>query len=157
MKNVVEFKEINGDEYPSVCSLISTVEDTYKNEIVDYLRKGKHIAESPARLTDYITGQPIGIHLSMQSDGQYFWRSDIVYYYEKYNIKLNDDFVAHVLNSGCQVYIEDLEEFDGTYVDVNAPIPDVLYDYTAMAQYMRVNGKEYSQITEEEIESFRIN
>ena len=66
-------------------------------------------------------------------------------------------YFSALLPLESQVYIEDLEEFDGTYVDVNAPIPDVLYDYTAMAQYMRVNGKEYSQITEEEIESFRIN
>lgn len=97
MKSIVKFRELNGNEYPSIQSMISSIKDAEKDIIVEYLKSGKHIAESPSRLTDLITGQPIGIPLSMQSDGQYSWRSDVVYYYEKYNIKLNDDFVAHVL------------------------------------------------------------
>lgn len=52
-------------------------------------------------------------------------------------------------------YIEDSDEFDGTYVDINASAPDVLYDYTEMARYMRENNKEFDQMTSEEIERFR--
>lgn len=55
------------------------------------------------------------------------------------------------------VYIEDLDEFDGTYVDINASASDVLYDYTAMAIYMREHNKEFDQMTHEEIEQFRTN
>lgn len=54
-------------------------------------------------------------------------------------------------------YIEDLDEFDGTYVDINASAPDVLYDYTEMARYMRENNKEFDQMTNEEIEQFQTN
>lgn len=97
MKSIVEFKEIYGSNYPSIKSLVSSTVDVEKQKIVEYLKKGKHIAESPSRITDFITGQPINIPLSMQSDGQYSWRSDIIYYYENYNIKLNPEFVAHVL------------------------------------------------------------
>lgn len=53
------------------------------------------------------------------------------------------------------VYIEDSDEFDGTYVDINASAPDILYDYTEMARYMRENNKEFDQMTSEEIERFR--
>ena len=96
-KDIVRFKELFGDEYPPLASLISSHEDIYKKIIVDHLKSGTHIAESPGRVVDIITGEPIGIPLSMLSDGVYSWRSDMIYYYEKYNLELNQDFVDHVL------------------------------------------------------------
>lgn len=53
-------------------------------------------------------------------------------------------------------YIEDLEEFDGTYTDINASPPDALYNYTSLGRYMREYNKEFNQMSEEEIEWFRI-
>lgn len=97
MKNIVEFKEVHGNNYPSIRSMISENEDENKNVIIAYLKNGKHTAESPSRLTDFITGKPLNMSLAMQSDGIYSWRSDFVYYYEKYNLKLNPDFIRHVL------------------------------------------------------------
>lgn len=97
MRDIVKFKEIFGDEYPLLESMISSQEDSNKKTIAEYLKNGKHIAESPARLVDFMTGEPLRMPLSMQSDGVYSWRSDIVYYYEKYNLKLNSDFIDHVL------------------------------------------------------------
>lgn len=32
------------------------------------------------------------------SDGVYQWTSDEIYYFEKYNLKLNDDFISYVLS-----------------------------------------------------------
>jgi len=31
------------------------------------------------------------------NDGKYTWRSDVIYYFEKYNLKLPDEFVKEVL------------------------------------------------------------
>ncbi len=98
MKSIVEFKEIHGNNYPSIQTLISSTEDEYKLKIIDYLKKGRHIAESPSRVTDFITKKPLKMALSMQSDGVYSWRSDFVYYYENYNIKLKPEFINHVLS-----------------------------------------------------------
>ena len=56
MKSIVEFKEIYGSNYPSIKSLVSSTADVEKQKIVEYLKKGKHIAESPSRVTDFITG-----------------------------------------------------------------------------------------------------
>lgn len=103
MKNVVEIREVNGDAYPSIKTLINDTPDSYKQIIIDYLKAGKHIAESPSRAVDFITGEPIGFPLSMQGDGMYSWRSDIVYYYEKYNIYLNEDFIKYVI----YIYVDD--------------------------------------------------
>lgn len=97
MKNIVEFKEVYGNNYPSIQTLVSSTEDKDKTKIIDYLKKGRHIAESPSRITDFITGKPLNMSLSMQSDGVYSWRSDFVYYYENYNIRLKPDFINHVL------------------------------------------------------------
>lgn len=33
----------------------------------------------------------------MYNDGEYAWRSDIIYYVEKYNMRLEEDFVNKVL------------------------------------------------------------
>ena len=98
MKSIVEFKEVYGSDYPSIKSLVSSTVDAEKQKIIEYLKKGKHIAESPSRVTDFITGQPIKTPLSMLSDGYYSWRSDIIYYYENYNIRLKPEFIAYVLS-----------------------------------------------------------
>lgn len=45
------------------------------------------------------------------------------------------------------VYIEDLDEFDGTYVDINTSAPYELYNYTEIATYMRENDLEFKQMT----------
>lgn len=34
----------------------------------------------------------------MLEDDKYAWRSDLIYYFEKYNLKLDDDFIAHVMS-----------------------------------------------------------
>ena len=39
MKSIVEFKEIHGNNYPSIQTLISSTEDEYKLKIIDYLKK----------------------------------------------------------------------------------------------------------------------
>lgn len=98
LKNIVEFKEVFGNQFPSMQSMISQNEDRNKALIVAYLKNGKRTAESPSRPIDFVTGKPLNMSLSMQSDGEYTWRSDFVYYYEKYNLKLNPDFISHVLN-----------------------------------------------------------
>ena len=33
------------------------------------------------------------------SDGVYQWYEDEIYHFEKYNLKLNDDFIQHVLSN----------------------------------------------------------
>lgn len=97
MKNIVEFKEVYGNDYPSIRSMISENKDKNKDIIIAYLKNGKRTAESPSRPIDLITGKSLNMSLAMQSDGMYTWRSDFVYYYEKYNLKLNPDFISHVL------------------------------------------------------------
>ena len=93
------YKEIyHNDSFPSISDFVSNNEMENKTVILDYLRKGKVTAASPARMVDVINGEKIDGSLKMLEDDKYAWRSDLIYYFEKYNLKLDDDFIAHVLS-----------------------------------------------------------
>lgn len=51
----------------------------------------------PMIARDAITGERIGVP-AVYRDGDYSWRTETIYYFEKYNLALPDDFVAHVLS-----------------------------------------------------------
>lgn len=71
----------------------------YKDRIVRYMKNGKISSCSPAIVKDVLSGEPINAPLSCMNDGIYAWRSDLIYYIEKYNINLPDDFIKHVLQN----------------------------------------------------------
>ncbi len=70
-----------------------------KEILLHYLRSGKEIGACPAIVKDEITGEHLGGDLLLLTDGTYEWMSDIAYYFEKYNLRLPEDFVAHALAS----------------------------------------------------------
>lgn len=99
MKILAQVSELYGTGYPKISTLISETPIDEKQCVLSYLRNGTHTSESPAKVRDVITGESINERLSMQSDGVYAWRSDIAYYFDKYNIDLGNDFINHVLKS----------------------------------------------------------
>ena len=93
------YKEIyNNNDYPSIKDDINKPTE-YTNKIINYMKKCKVSSDSPAIVTDIFTGEPINATLSCMNDGKYAWRSDLIYYIEKYNLKLPDDFIIHVINN----------------------------------------------------------
>ena len=62
------------------------------------MKKCKIGAVAPAIVTDLINPQIRFGELYMMSDGKYGWRSDVIYYVEKYDMELPEEFVQHVLN-----------------------------------------------------------
>lgn len=92
-------KEImNDSNYPSIYDLVSDNEIQNKSYIVNYLKSGRVSSASPSIVYDIISGEKINQHLEMLNDGKYAWRSDTIYYFEKYNMKLSDEFIDHVLS-----------------------------------------------------------
>lgn len=53
---------------------------------------------APARLRDVVSGDVIYEPLAFSEDGEYAWRSDVVYYFEKYNLTLPEEFIVTVIN-----------------------------------------------------------
>lgn len=100
MKSVCDEKKIFGDkDLIYLKSLISDTPITGKDKIIRHLRNGKSIAAAAGRARDVFTGEPIKGELLCLSDGEFEWRSDVIYYVDKYNLQLSGEFVEHVLNA----------------------------------------------------------
>ena len=98
MKMVGETREIyHDDQYPSILDLINKP-IREKEKVLSYMRKGHIDAVAPARLRDVINPENKIPDLFLMSDGTYGWRSDVIYYVEKYDMALPDEFVQHVLS-----------------------------------------------------------
>jgi len=98
LKKIGMFKEIDATESISIQDLISDEPIAGKSKVLSYLKSRPVSAAAPAVLIDVITGESIQSALTSHNDGVYWWRSDVIYYFEEYNLKLPDEFIEHVLH-----------------------------------------------------------
>lgn len=85
------FKERHGKNYPAFQTTESDI--PCKNRVLEYLRKGKIIAVAPGRIRDVFTDEAVPGEILAYSDGKYYWNSETIYYFKKYNLKLPDEFI----------------------------------------------------------------
>ncbi len=98
MNAISNYKEINGNaSSPSITSGIG-VEIQNRNAILEYMKKNEAEAVQARAMTDYVSGAVLHGSVECFTDGKYFWTSEEIYHFEKYNLKLNDDFIQYVLN-----------------------------------------------------------
>lgn len=88
---------VNDASCPSIYDLMSDAPDKNKESILNYLKSGIVTAIAAGYANDVITGKGIDMPLEMMTDGVFAWRSDVIYYYQKYNMRLSDDFIEYVL------------------------------------------------------------
>ena len=88
---------INFENEQALVESFSVIPIDNKQVILDYFKKISSFASSPSMAKDVITGESIG-GLNAYNDGFYYWHNDTVYHFEKYNLKLPDDFIKHVLS-----------------------------------------------------------
>ncbi len=100
MKYLGRIKELYQEDYgyPSIKTLISDRPMEHKKELVEYLKNGRIVTAIAGRARDVLTGEFIPTEWLTMTDGKYEWQTNIVYYVEKYNLKLPDDFIQHVLS-----------------------------------------------------------
>lgn len=73
---------------------------TEKNTVLKYLKKYSEDCVAIACVaTDYVTGETLNESILSYDDGVYCWTNEEIYLFEKYNLKLNDDFIEHVLKN----------------------------------------------------------
>ena len=77
----------------------SNVEDKNKSKILNHLKNGETIAAIAGTAKDVFTNEVINGEWVLMTDGTYEWGSDIVYYYEKYNLTLPTEFLNHAIKS----------------------------------------------------------
>jgi len=98
MIEIGQTREIyENDKYPSIMELINKP-IREKEKVLRYMKKSEIVAVAPARLRDVINPENIIPDLFAMSDGIYGWRSDVIYYVEKYDMELPEEFVQHVLS-----------------------------------------------------------
>ena len=82
---------------PKMADNLSQEPIPHKEEIVEYLRSGTLRSATGSFMTDFFTGEIVMFPDHGRSDGVYRWGESLAYYVDKYNLKLPDDFVHHVL------------------------------------------------------------
>jgi hypothetical protein len=85
------------DKYPSLKDLINKPIKE-KEKILKYMKKCTVTSASPAVITDLINPEIRFNELLCMTDGKYGWRSDVIYYVEKYDMELPEEFIEHALN-----------------------------------------------------------
>ena len=98
--NVIEIgqtREIyKDDKYPSIKDLIyKPIKEKVK--IIEYMKQSKIEAVAPAIVTDLINPDIRFTELYFMTDSKYGWRSDVIYYVDKYDMDLPEEFIKHAL------------------------------------------------------------
>lgn len=87
--------DMNKDE---LAEMTSDTAIPQKEKILDYMRSIHEIGYTTAHVVDVFTKQQLKVINNERSDDVYAWAESEIYHFEKYNLKLNDDFIQHVLN-----------------------------------------------------------
>lgn len=86
----------NNEKYPSMRDLIyKPIKE--KDKIVKYMKESKIQAVAPAIVTDVINPEIRFGELFFMTDSKYCWRSDVIYYFDKYDMELPEEFIQHAL------------------------------------------------------------
>lgn len=67
-----------------------------KEKILAYLRKFDDCAFTSQPVYDIYTGEKVGDADNAITDGVYTWYHSDIYHFEKYNLKLNSDFIEYL-------------------------------------------------------------
>lgn len=90
------FAEHHGNNYPPFRSTQQEV--PHKKQVLEYLSSCKVIAAAPGVMKDAFTNQTIPGEMLAYSDGEYYWGSEAIYYFDKYNLELPSEFLNKVIN-----------------------------------------------------------
>ena len=69
-----------------------------KQKVLNYLKSFEKSAYTSAPVFDAFTKENLDVIDDAYSDGVYTWYESEIYHFEKYNLKLNDNFIQYVLN-----------------------------------------------------------
>lgn len=69
-----------------------------KEKVLEYLKKFPEVAFTSEPVRDKYSNKIVYDADNARTDGKYTWYESEIYHFEKYNLKLNDDFIQHVLN-----------------------------------------------------------
>ncbi len=75
---------------------ISQSVDKQKSKILNYLKNGRVIGVVPGIMKDSFAQKQIDGQWLLMTDGIYEWDTKLIYHYEKYNLKLPQEFIKNI-------------------------------------------------------------
>ncbi len=98
MKEICAYREIT--EKPTDPPVTSGIHFfcEEKQVVLNYLKQHEPEVVQAHAMKDYVNGHNLIESVECFTDGEYFWTNEETYLFEKYDLKLNDDFIEYVLN-----------------------------------------------------------
>lgn len=87
-----------GMGYPSMKDFFEKKPYEGQKEIVEYLKAGRKTFAAAGLFKDFYTGEYKSANYAM-TDETFTWMSSLIYYVERYNLRLPQEFENHVLNN----------------------------------------------------------
>ena len=66
---------------------------------IDNLKTGTYNGVRCSSIYDYVKNEPAFKNINLYTDGIYEWDDEEIYHFEHYNMKLDDEFIKHILNN----------------------------------------------------------
>lgn len=112
-KSIADYSDEKGDIIEEQLKSLLHFLNPNKSDILEYLKSPKHtIMYSSAPIMDVIAKEIIHIPLCTIISGEYAWDTEDIYYFEKYDLKLKDDFIKYALS---QINIKNQEKTGATW------------------------------------------
>ena len=99
MKFITNYKEFDDDAKESVLEHLLKEPIKNKRFILEYLKNGKDDGVLCSGIYYYVKDEPKFDTIHLFTDGEYYWNSEEIYHFEKYNMVLNEEFVDKVLKA----------------------------------------------------------
>lgn len=97
MNFIVKVKEFSeNSNYPDLNTMINYPIKN-KSDILKFLKSFAPIAVMTKGITDYIKNVSDNTQsLTLFNFGEWFWTNEMIYHFEKYDLKLKDEFIDYV-------------------------------------------------------------
>lgn len=96
MKFITDYKELGGNQNASLLDYLEKEPIDNKEKILDYLKTGKDNGIRCSVVYDYVKDESMSETIKLFTDGEFNWDSEEIYHFEKYNLRLNEDFIKKV-------------------------------------------------------------
>lgn len=96
MKFITDYKELGGNQNASLLDYLEKEPIDNKEKTLDYLKNGKDNGIRCSVVYDYVKDESMSETIKLFTDGEFNWDSEEIYHFEKYNLRLNEDFIKKV-------------------------------------------------------------
>lgn len=98
MRRLGDFREFS-TEIGTAPSIIESFDENMparlRRLVAFYLLQGGALRYTMERLPDVVDGEDVYLSGGLQTDGEWFWRTDLAHYVMKYGLALPGEFIDH--------------------------------------------------------------